>query len=311
MADPGERLDVLDELGAHVGVERRDVVHRDGLWHRCFHLWVLSGGGVLLQRRAADKDAFGGMLDATAAGHLLAGESVADGVREAEEELGVAFAPQSVALRLADDLDIARGDLLAAVVPIAIHLLNRRRHKTIHWAAMQFLLKATRESRGKKKLRHILILTCRALAIAALFLAAAQPIVSGLVGWGGSSIDTVVLLLDRSVSMETKPSDGLNPRRQIIIEKVRDAMANLGVARLVLIDSASMEPQEIPSPDILTDLAATSATDTAANFPSLLSRAAEFLAETTGRSEVWLASDLQASSWQPENERWATASASK
>ena len=53
--------------------------------------------------------------------------------------------------------------LLAAAVPIAIHLINRRRHKTIQWAAMQFLLKATRESRGKKKLRHILILTCRAL----------------------------------------------------------------------------------------------------------------------------------------------------
>ena len=53
--------------------------------------------------------------------------------------------------------------LAAAAVPIAIHLINRRRHKTIQWAAMQFLLKASRESRGKKKLRHILILTCRAL----------------------------------------------------------------------------------------------------------------------------------------------------
>ncbi|MEY4568997.1 MAG: hypothetical protein RLZZ398_436, partial [Verrucomicrobiota bacterium] len=100
--------------------------------------------------------------------------------------------------------------LLAAAVPIAIHLLNRRRHKTIQWAAMQFLLKATRESRGKKKLRHILILTCRALAIAALAFAAARPIVSGLIGWGGGSIDTVVLLLDRSASMEIKPGDGLN-----------------------------------------------------------------------------------------------------
>ena len=68
--------------------------------------------------------------------------------------------------------------LLAAAVPIAIHLLNRRRHKTIQWAAMQFLLKATRESRGKKKLRHILILTCRALAIAALACAAARPVQS-------------------------------------------------------------------------------------------------------------------------------------
>jgi len=200
--------------------------------------------------------------------------------------------------------------LLAAAVPIAIHLLNRRRHKTIQWAAMQFLLKATRESRGKKKLRHILILTCRALAISALVFAAARPIVSGLIGWGGGSIDTVVLLLDRSASMESKPGDGLNPRRQIVIEKVRDAMANLGSPRLVLIDSASRKPQEVPSPDILTELSATAPTDTAADFPTLLNRAAEFLMETSGRSEIWLASDLQSSNWHPDDERWATARAS-
>jgi hypothetical protein len=200
--------------------------------------------------------------------------------------------------------------LLAAAVPIAIHLLNRRRHKTIQWAAMQFLLKATRESRGKKKLRHILILTCRALAVAALAFAAARPIVSGLIGWGGGSIDTIVLLLDRSASMEAKPGDGLDPRRLIVIEKVRDAMKSLGAARLVLIDSASGKPQEIPSPDILADLSSTAPTDTAADFPTLLSRAAEFLADSGGRSEVWLASDLQSSNWRPDDERWAAARAS-
>jgi hypothetical protein len=191
--------------------------------------------------------------------------------------------------------------LLAAAVPIAIHLINKRRHKTIQWAAMQFLLKATRESRGKKKLRHILILTCRALAVAALAFAAARPIVSGLIGWGGGTIDTVVLLLDRSASMESRPGDGLNPRRQIVLEKVRDAMASIGASRLVLIDSASGNPQEIPSPDTLADLSSTAATDTAADFPTLLSRAADFLADTSGRSEVWLASDLQASNWHPED----------
>ncbi len=200
--------------------------------------------------------------------------------------------------------------LLAAVIPIAIHLLNRRRHKTIPWAAMQFLLKATRESRGKKKLRHILILTCRALAVAALIFAAARPIVSGLIGWGGGSIDTVVLLLDRSASMESKPADGLDSRRQIVIQKVRDSMASLGVSRLVLIDSATSKPQEIPSPDSLTELAATAATDSAADFPSLLSRAAEFLADTSGRSEIWIASDLQTSNWLPDDHRWAATRAS-
>ena len=200
--------------------------------------------------------------------------------------------------------------LLAASIPVLIHLINKRRHKTIQWAAMQFLLKATRESRGKKKLRHILILTCRALAIAALAFAAARPIVSGLIGWGGGSIDTVVLLLDRSASMEAKPGDGLAPRRQIVIEKVRDTMKTLGATRLVLIDSASGRPQEIPSPDILPEIAATASTDTAADFPTLLARAAEFLSETTGRSEVWLASDLQTSNWHPDDERWSAARAS-
>ena len=200
--------------------------------------------------------------------------------------------------------------LAAASVPVIIHLLNKRRHRTVQWAAMQFLLKATRESRGKKKLRHIIILTCRALAIAALAVAAARPVVSGLLGWGAGTIDTVVLVLDRSASMELRSGDGQPAKREIVLQKVRDAMANLGNPRLVLIDSATGKPQEIPSPDVLADISATSATNSAADFPTLMTTAAEVLAGSTGRSEVWLASDLQASNWQPGDERWAAVRAS-
>jgi len=197
--------------------------------------------------------------------------------------------------------------LLAASIPIIIHLLNKRRHKTIKWAAMQFLLKATRESRGKKKLRHILILTCRALGIAALATAAARPIVSGLLGWGNGRVDVVVLLLDRSTSMELKPGDGYDSRRKVVVEKVRDTLKDLGGARLVLIDSASCQAQDVPSPDALTDLSATGPTDTAADLPALATKAAEFLSETPGRAEVWIATDLQASNWKADDERWASA----
>jgi isopentenyldiphosphate isomerase len=87
-----ELLDVVDERGAHLGVKRRGDVHRDGDWHLAFHLWVVRGDGVLLQRRAATKASWPGYLDASAAGHLVAGEAIADGLREAEEELGVAYA---------------------------------------------------------------------------------------------------------------------------------------------------------------------------------------------------------------------------
>jgi isopentenyldiphosphate isomerase len=87
-----ELLDVFDERGEHRGVKRRGDVHRDGDWHLAFHLWVVAPGGVLLQRRAADKASWPGYLDASAAGHLLAGERIGDGLREAEEELGAVYA---------------------------------------------------------------------------------------------------------------------------------------------------------------------------------------------------------------------------
>lgn len=91
-----ELLDVLAADGTKVAVKRRADVHRDGDWHGAFHLWVLCGDELLLQRRGAHKQAWPNRLDATAAGHLAAGEAVLDGLREAEEELGVRYAPEQL-----------------------------------------------------------------------------------------------------------------------------------------------------------------------------------------------------------------------
>ncbi|MDX1680455.1 MAG: BatA and WFA domain-containing protein [Akkermansiaceae bacterium] len=200
--------------------------------------------------------------------------------------------------------------LTFASIPVIIHLINRRRHQTIQWAAMQFLLKATRQSRGKRKLRNILILACRCLLLAGLIFAAARPVVSGLIGWGGGSIDTVVLLLDRSASMEIRAGEGLESRREIILGKVREAMDDLGNPRLVLIDSATLQPQEVPSPEVLTEISSTAPTDTAADIPAMINRAAEWLRDSTGKSEIWLASDLQATNWRPNDDGWAALRAS-
>ena len=89
-----ERFDIFDETMRRIGVKARDAVHRDGDWHQVFHCWVVGVDAdgsqfVILQRRAADKDMYPGKLDISAAGHLEAGESVQDGVREIEEELGL------------------------------------------------------------------------------------------------------------------------------------------------------------------------------------------------------------------------------
>jgi isopentenyldiphosphate isomerase len=56
--DATELLEVLDEAGEPTGARKaRAEVHRDGDWHRAFHLWVMHPDGhVLLQRRSRAKD---------------------------------------------------------------------------------------------------------------------------------------------------------------------------------------------------------------------------------------------------------------
>ena len=95
--------------------------------------------------------------------------------------------------------------LFAASVPIIIHLVNRWRHRSVPWAAMEFLLRAARETRGTKKLLHYLILALRVMAVAALVTAFARPLLGSFFGWGSSGLNEVLLVLDRSASMDAHP----------------------------------------------------------------------------------------------------------
>lgn len=200
--------------------------------------------------------------------------------------------------------------LFAASIPIVIHLLNRRRHRTVKWAAMEFLLKATRESRGKKKLKYLLILASRTLAIAALIFAIARPLIGGFSSWGGTKIDTVILILDRSASMEQQAPSSRVSKRASALASVRKSLEELNNPRLVLIDSASGVAQDVPSPDVLEELSSTSATDTRASIPALISSAIDYVLDrSTGRTEIWVASDMQLSDWSPQQGRWAAINA--
>ena len=88
-----EYFDIFDQALQPIGVKARAEVHRDGDWHQVFHCWVIGreddgAGYVILQKRAEDRD-YGGKIDISAAGHLEAGETVRDGLREIREELGL------------------------------------------------------------------------------------------------------------------------------------------------------------------------------------------------------------------------------
>jgi len=98
-----EKIDILDARGLMTGeVAWKSDAHRLGLWHRCFHCWIVapetpSGGPYLfVQRRAAEKETWPDRLDVSVGGHLEAGEEALDGLREVEEELGLEVAPREL-----------------------------------------------------------------------------------------------------------------------------------------------------------------------------------------------------------------------
>lgn len=89
---PEELLDVIEPDGTPTGRRTRREVHDEGLWHQVFHCLLIRSdepARVVLQQRHRGVRSFPGKLDLSATGHLSAGESPLDGIRELEEELGV------------------------------------------------------------------------------------------------------------------------------------------------------------------------------------------------------------------------------
>nr|WP_132748496.1 NUDIX domain-containing protein [Scopulibacillus darangshiensis] len=88
-----ELLNIFDEQHNPIGVASREEVHKHGHWHETFNCWfVCRENGIeyiYFQLRCAAKKDFPNHLDITAAGHLLAYETVIDGVREVKEEVGI------------------------------------------------------------------------------------------------------------------------------------------------------------------------------------------------------------------------------
>lgn len=88
-----EMLKIFDENKHQIGIATREEVHRLGHWHEAFHCWFVSREEekdyIYLQLRSDMKKDYPSLLDITAAGHLLAQETVLDGIREIKEEIGI------------------------------------------------------------------------------------------------------------------------------------------------------------------------------------------------------------------------------
>src|ERR671916_2149899 len=68
----------------------------------------------------------------------------------------------------------------AASLPIIIHLLNKRKHREMPWAAMRFLLAAIRKNSRRIRIEQWLLLAVRTLIIILVVTAMAKPYLESL-----------------------------------------------------------------------------------------------------------------------------------
>ena len=193
------------------------------------------------------------------------------------------------------------------LLPVIIHLINRMRHKPRKWAAMQFLFAATQSSTSHSKIKNWLILAMRILAVLMLLLFLSRPLVGGWMGWAfGGAPDIIMLLVDRSASMESRISGTNKSRREYAIEMIVNAAEKFeNKSQIVLIDSATRKPQNIANAASILELPDTQPSDTAADIPAMLQSALDWLVDNqAGIAEIWIASDLQATNWLPDDSRW-------
>lgn len=95
--------------------------------------------------------------------------------------------------------------LTALSVPIIVHLFNFRKHKVIYFPFTSFLSEVKTESQKKSKIRHWIILLLRLLAITAIVMAFAQPILPHEHGNSGKKL--VSIYIDNSLSMENSKQE--------------------------------------------------------------------------------------------------------
>ena len=199
---------------------------------------------------------------------------------------------------------IALLGLLLALIPIIIHLLNLLRHRTVPWAATRFLFQAQKSSSRISKLKRWLTLLLRVLALAALTFMIARPMTGGdsLFSLTNGSPEVLVLVLDRSASMETTTEKDSLTKRQKALEAFQSFARPWKESRLVVLDSALEEPFFTDNTDSIKDEALQrffGPTDTAADLPGTLSKTLDWLEETkVGTAEILLVSDMQSSNWE-------------
>ncbi|MDG2221906.1 MAG: BatA domain-containing protein [Rubripirellula sp.] len=194
---------------------------------------------------------------------------------------------------------------LGVALPILAHLLNRHRVQHTPWAAMQFLDRNVRVRSRQLRLRDLLLLCLRCLALILLVFAFARPAWrNGFAKWiPGEARAGVVVGLDVSFSMEQGEAENNRFQRalnqvRVIGQQMQDgdpiSIILLGGKNKILCRNMAFDQQRL---DAL--LQETKVSSTILNLDQVPKRLQELVDDMKAhQKEVYFITDNQARDWQ-------------
>ncbi|WP_437225898.1 BatA domain-containing protein [Planctomicrobium sp. SH661] len=209
--------------------------------------------------------------------------------------------------------------LASVALPVAAHLISRRRYDVVQWGAMRFLELGQR-TRNRIRLQDILLLLLRMGLLASLAVALSRP-------WGGNRLfgafgahvqQDLVFILDGSASMDwhegvagQPPQNRRDPQTPHLaaVQWIFDALEELSPGDTAGLIDARNQPRRLVSPpasdfkavrDKLTRIAAPAGTS---QLPEAIEEALKVLATSSNVSRrVVVLTDDQSLAWRPGDE---------
>ncbi|MDI6780271.1 MAG: BatA domain-containing protein [Bacteroidota bacterium] len=189
--------------------------------------------------------------------------------------------------------------LLAAAIPLILHLLNLRKLKTIEFSTLAFLKELQQTKIRRFKLKQWLLLVIRTLIIIFIVLAFSRPAVRGTVlgGIGSHAHSTIILILDDSFSMSVQDEQG-----EFFKQAKETALKIINLLKdgdeVLLIKLSNVESQEqIPSHDfdiVRTTINESKISEIRNGLEPALRIASKLISQSkNANKEVYLVSDFQ------------------
>jgi hypothetical protein len=139
---------------------------------------------------------------------------------------------------------------LVAAVPILLHLVRREHARKIEFPTLMFLRRITKRTIRYQKLRHLLLLLLRILALLLIVAAFMRPYRTQEHAMipGGESASAHIILLDNSMSMRYQ--DRWDRARQAAADIVKEAEPGDVFAVVEFSDSAEVKTTHTTSPSV-------------------------------------------------------------